>query len=221
MAIKTPPMGAILQKDKETYAIVPRMPAGMISAKQLKNLSEVVEKHNIPIIKVTSGQRLALVGMKEDQIAGIYADLEMEPGQATELCLHYVQACPGTEICSFGVQDSLGLGTKLEEILAKKDLPAKFKIGVSGCPFSCAEQLVRDLGIQGKRGGWILSFGGHSGRLARIADVIADDLNTEQVIELAQKCLTFYAENAKKKERASKFIARVGIDEFKKSVGVV
>ncbi|MGL1932494.1 MAG: NAD(P)/FAD-dependent oxidoreductase [Desulfotalea sp.] len=221
MAKNKPPMGAILQRDKETYAIVPRIPAGLISKEKLRNIADVVEKHNIPIVKITSGQRIALVGMKEDEIPAIYKDLEMEPGRATELCLHYVQACPGTQICSFGVQDSLGLGIILEDILSKLDMPAKLKIGVSGCPFSCAEQLVRDLGIQGKRGGWILSFGGNSGRMARIADVIADNLDDNQVIELAQKCLKYYAENAKKKERASKFIERIGVDEFMNNIGLV
>ena len=40
-------------------------------------------------------------------------------------------ACPGTETCKFGIQDSLGLGKKTEEFFLGVDLPAKLKIGVS------------------------------------------------------------------------------------------
>lgn len=212
------PKGAILQRDKKTYAIVPRIPAGVITRENLKAINEVVEKYDIPIVKITSGHRLALVGMPEEQILPIYEDLGMVEGKAMELCLHYVQACPGTEVCKFGIQDSLGFGTKLEEIFSGIDMPAKFKVGVSGCPFLCAESLVRDLGLIGKKKGWTLVFGGNSGRKVREADVLAEDLSEEEAIELARKCISYYSANAKKKERASTFVTRVGIEELKKAV---
>ena len=114
------PKGAILQRDKKTYAIVPRIPAGLIKREDLKAISEVVDKYDIPIVKITSGHRIALVGMTEDQILPIYEDLGMNEGKAVELCLHYVQACPGTEVCKFGIQDSLGFGLRIEEIFSGK-----------------------------------------------------------------------------------------------------
>lgn len=212
------PKGAILQRDKKTYAIVPRIPAGVITRENLKAISEVVEKYDIPIVKITSGHRLALVGMPEEQILPIYEDLGMVEGKAMELCLHYVQACPGTEVCKFGIQDSLGFGMKLEEIFSGIEMPAKFKVGVSGCPFLCAESLVRDLGLIGKKKGWTLTFGGSSGRKVREADILAEDLTEEEAVELARKCIDYYTANAKKKERVSTFVARVGIDEVKKAV---
>ena len=142
----------------------------------------------------------------------------MEPGKATELCLHYVQACPGTEVCKFGIRDSLGFGIKIEKILADQDQPAKLKIGVSGCQFCCAENYVRDIGLMGKKNGWTLSFGGHSGNKARVGDILAEDISDDEAVELIQKCLLFYNANAKKKERTSRFIERIGVDEFKKAV---
>ena len=218
MAITTPPKGAILQRDKETYAIVPRIPGGMLSKEHLRSLADVVEKYDIPIIKITSGHRIALVGLKEEDIENVYADLNMDPGQATELCLHYVQACPGTAVCKFGVQDSLGFAQKIEQLLIGRDLPAKLKLGVSGCPFCCAENFVRDIGLMAKKSGWTFSFGGHSGKQPRVGDIIATDLGEEQVIELIDKCLDLYLTNSKKKERTSKFIERFGVEEFKSAV---
>lgn len=212
------PKGAILQRDKKSYAIVPRIPAGLIKREDLKAISEVVEKYDIPIVKITSGHRIALVGMTEEQILPIYEDLGMHEGKAIELCLHYVQACPGTDVCKFGIQDSLGFGLKIEEIFSGFEMPAKFKVGVSGCPFLCAESLVRDLGLIGKKKGWTLVFGGNSGRKVREADVLGEDLSDEETIALAKKCIEFYAANAKKKERTSTFVERVGIEELKKAV---
>lgn len=218
MAKKEAPKGAILQRDKETYAIVPRIPAGLIQKNDLKAISDVVEKYDIPIVKITSGHRIALVGMPEEQILPIYQDLNMDPGKAIELCLHYVQACPGTEVCQFGIQDSLGFGIKLEEIFTGIDMPAKFKVGVSGCPFCCAENFVRDLGFMGKKKGWTVAFGGNSGRKVRAADILAEDLGDAEATELARRCVEYYAANAKKKERTSTFINRIGIEQFKEAV---
>lgn len=213
-----PPKNAILQRDKTTYAIVPRIPGGLLDRKYLRAIADVTEKYNIPIVKITSGQRLALVGLQEDDLQNVYQDLGMDPGKATELCLHYVQACPGTEVCKFGVMDSLGFGIRLENLLANMDLPAKLKIGVSGCQFCCAESYVRDIGILAKKNGWTVSFGGHSGNRPRIADILATDLSDDEAIVLIKKCVNYYRENGRKKERASRFMTRIGLEEFKNNV---
>jgi len=210
------PKGAILQRDKKTYAIVPRTPAGMVSPEILEGIMKVVRQYNIPITKITSGQRLALVGIKKEDISPVWDALQMDVGRAIELCLHYVQACPGTAVCTYGQQDSLGLGLDLETFFYGYQLPAKVKIGVSGCPFCCGESYVRDIGLIGKKKGWIVTFGGNSGNRPRIADVLAKDLSKDEVVELMKKCLDYYKNNAKKKERTARFVNRIGIEEMKK-----
>lgn len=212
------PIGAILQRDKETYAIVPRIPVGLATADNLRDIVRVVEKYNIPIIKITSGQRLALVGMKGEIVDAIWQDLQMDVGKATELCLHYVQACPGNAVCKFGVRDSLGLGIAIEDLFMGMDLPAKVKIGISGCPFCCAESFVRDIGMFGKKNGWTVIFGGNSARRPRVGDIIAEDIEKDAAITLVRKCLEYYAAHGKNKERTARFIERIGIDALKEAV---
>lgn len=214
----TPPKNAILQRDQKTYAIVPRIPGGLIKRDHLLAIARAVEKYDIPIVKITSGQRIALVGLQECDLNNIYADLKMDPGKATELCLHYVQACPGTEVCRFGVRDSLGFGIKVENLLADMDLPAKLKLGISGCQFCCAESFVRDIGLVGKKNGWTLTFGGHSGNRARVGDIIAKDISDDEAMQMITKLLLFYIKNARKKERTSRFIDRFGVEEFKQEI---
>jgi NAD(P)H-nitrite reductase large subunit len=212
------PKGAILQRDKETYAIVPRIPVGMLRPEDLEAIAKVARKYHIPVIKITSGQRFALVGMKKDDVDSIWKDLGMDVGKTTELCLHYVQACPGTAVCKFGVQDSLGLGMEIEEFFSEMDLPAKVKIGVSGCPFCCGESFVRDIGIFGKKKGWTFIVGGSSARRPRIGDVLIEDLSKEQVIDLTKRALEYYRDKAKKKERVARFLDRIGIENMKESI---
>lgn len=207
--------GAILQRDKQTYAIVPRTPVGLVTADQLERIAAVTRKYGIPVVKITSGQRFALVGIKENDIEAVWRDLGIEAGKATELCLHYVQACPGTAVCRFGVQDSLGLGTEIETLFSHIELPAKMKIGVSGCPFCCGESFVRDIGAFGKKSGWTVVIGGSSARRPRVGDVIAQDLSKEEVMALIRKIFDFYRENGKQNERMARFVDRLGIDNVK------
>ncbi|WP_243367240.1 NAD(P)/FAD-dependent oxidoreductase [Fundidesulfovibrio soli] len=212
------PRGAILQRDGETWAIVPRTPVGLITPEVLDALNTVVKKYSIPIVKITSGQRIALVGMKAEQVEPIWADLGTLVGQAIELCVHFVQACPGTSVCRFGVQNSLGLGLELEKLYVGMELPAKVKMGVSGCPLCCASSLVRDIGVIGKKDGFTVAFGGHSGGKPRAADIVAEGLDQDQVVALVKKLLDYYRDNAKKKERCARFAERVGIEAIKAAV---
>jgi NAD(P)H-nitrite reductase large subunit len=212
------PTGAILQRDKETYAIVPRTPVGLLTPDDLEALAGVARKYNIPVIKITSGQRFALVGLKKEDVDSVWQELNMDVGKATELCLHYVQACPGTAVCKFGVQDSLGLGTEIEAFFTEMELPAKVKIGISGCPFCCGESFVRDIGILGKKNGWTFIVGGSSARRPRIGDILTENLSKKEVIDLTRRTLEYYRDKSKKKQRMARFIDRIGIENFKDAI---
>jgi NAD(P)H-nitrite reductase large subunit len=168
-----------------------------------------------PVQSESSEQRFALVGIERDAVDGVWQELGMDVGKATELCLHYVQACPGTDVCQFGLQDSIGLGKKIEEFFIGMDLPAKVKIGVSGCPFCCGESYVRDIGVFGKKRGWSLVVGGSSARRLRIGDLIRENLSEQEVIPLVKRTLEYYRDHAQKRERLAKFVDRIGIEDVK------
>lgn len=209
------PPGTILQRDNTTYAIVPRTPVGILTPEHLEKIAAVARKFSVPVIKITSGQRFALVGIQREDVDAVWRELGMDVGKATELCLHYVQACPGTAVCSFGMQDSLGLGAKIEKFFIGMDLPAKVKIGVSGCPLCCGESFVRDIGVFGKKTGWNLVVGGSSARRPRVGDIVREGLSEVEVIPLIKRVLEFYASNGKKRERMARFVDRIGIEDVK------
>lgn len=212
------PRGAILQRDKKSYAIVPRTPVGLVTPEVLEKISQVVRKYKIPIAKITSGQRLALVGMKREEVNLIWHDLQMDVGRAIELCVHYVQACPGNSVCKFGVRDSLGLGMEMENLFLDMDLPAKVKMGVSGCSFCCAESYVRDIGLIGKKKGWTFTVGGNSGGRPRIGDVLAENISRAEAITMVHRFLDYYREQGKKRERTARLVERVGIEAVQRAV---
>lgn len=214
------PEGSILQRDKKTFAIVPRTPLGMLNADTLESIAAVVRKYKIPIVKITSGQRLALVGLERDQIEPAWQDLGIDIGHAhtSALCLHYVQACPGNSVCKFGLNDSLGIGAELDKALSGMTFPAKVKVGVSGCPMCCGESYMRDLGLFAKNKGWTVVVGGNAGGRPRIADILAADLSREEAVELSMKFIRYYQAEGKPRERSARFLQRVGIEAVKEAV---
>lgn len=212
------PRGAILQRDKRTYAIVPRTPLGLVTPEILENVARVARAHGVPVIKITSAQRLALVGLEGSEVETIWQDLGMDVGPAVGVCVHYVQACPGTDWCKYGKQDSLGLGARIEREFVGREMPAKVKIGVSGCPLNCAESYVRDVGVFGRKAGWTVVLGGNAGAKPRIGDEVTRDLDDDEAVDLVTRCLERYAAEAKRKERVARWVARVGIDAVKKAV---
>lgn len=212
------PRGAIIQRDRATYAIVPRTPAGIVSPEDLENIVKVVRRYEIPVIKMTSGQRIVLVGIKEEDVENIWSELGMTVGQATAPCVHYVQACPGTVVCTYGKQDSLGLGLGLEEMYQTMNLPAKLKMGISGCPRCCGESYLRDIGVVGNAKGWTVIIGGNSGGRPRIGDVMAKDLSDDEARDLVRRLLEYYRDHGRPGERTARFVERVGLDAIRKDV---
>ena len=105
----------------------PRMPLGRLDRDLLERLARVVREYDIPVVRATAGQRLLLAGIKPKDWDAVAQAL----GGPEAACPHSVQACPGQPACSYGLEDSLGLGAELEKMLAGMDLPAKVKAGVS------------------------------------------------------------------------------------------
>lgn len=203
--------GAIAQRGTDSYAIVPRLPSGVITADQLEALAKAIRQYDIPIAKLTSGQRIALVGIKADDVPAVWAGLGMGEGRAVKHGVHYVQACPGNAACGYGQQDSLGLGARLEEMFNGLDMPAKVKVGVSGCPMCCGESYVRDIGLVGRKNGWTVVFGGNAGGRPRVGDELAAGLDADAALALVGRVLAHYRDNARKCQRTARFVEARGI----------
>jgi len=202
----------------KTYNILPGTRMGVLSTDYLEKLVQAARKYQVPFLKITSAQRLAIGGHSAEDAEQIWRELGQSTGPQKPVGIHYIQACPGVRWCKYGRQDSLALGEKLEKALMGIELPAKTKVGISGCPMNCCESFVRDVGIFGKKNGWTLIFGGNGGGLPRIGDIIAENLSDEQVIDLAGSCLEFYRSGARKKERSARFMERTDLEQFKAAV---
>ena len=210
--------GAILQRDRETYAIAPHIPGGITDTAMLRKICDVADKYRVEAIKITSAQRIALIGIREEDLDNVWADLAQTPGAAIGLCVRSVKICPGTSYCKRGVQDSISLGLKLDSIYHAMELPNKMKLGVSGCLVSCAESALKDIGVMGTNKGWRIMVGGNAGARPRIADLLVDNVPTEEeVLEIVARIVDYY-KNSANQNRLGRILDEMGIERFREEV---
>ncbi len=211
---------ANIQKDG-TYSVVPRMWGGLTNATELRAIADVVDKYAIPTVKVTGGQRIDLLGVKKEDLPGVWADLGkagMVSGHAYAKGLRTVKTCVGSEWCRFGTQDSTGLGVRLEQMTWGSWTPHKFKMGVSGCPRNCAEATIKDFGVICVDAGYDLVVGGNGGIALRATDPLARVASEAEVMEYCGAFMQLYREEARYLERTAPWIARVGIGHVKERI---
>ena len=213
------PKGANLQKIRDgnrTYAITPHLPGGFIKPDIIRKYADVAEKYH-GILKLTSAQRIMIIGLKAEDIESIWQELDMEPAMGFANCVRSVKICPGNVFCKRGKQDSIKLGMELDKLYHKKEMPSRIKFAVAGCQNSCSEVHVRDIGVLGTDFGWDIYVGGTAGSHPRLADLLIEGLDYDEALHIVGVILRYYQKNADI-ERMGQFIDRVGLKKFKADV---
>lgn len=208
---------ANIQKDG-TYSVIPRMWGGETNASELRRIADVVDKFNIPTVKVTGGQRIDLLGVKKEDLRAVWQDLGMPSGLAYAKGLRTVKTCVGSEWCRFGTQNSTLMGQQLERELARMYAPHKVKLAVSGCPRNCAEAGIKDVGVIGVDSGWEVYVGGNGGIKTEVAQFLVKLKTHQEVMEYTGAFLQLYREEGWYLERTVHYIARVGLDYVKQQI---
>jgi nitrite reductase (NADH) large subunit len=205
---------ANIQKDG-TYSVVPRMWGGVTTPAELRAIADAAEKYAVPMVKVTGGQRIDLLGVRKEDLPAIWADLNaagMVSGHAYSKGLRTVKTCVGSQFCRFGTQDSTGLGIRLEKLLWGSWTPAKVKLGVSGCPRNCAEATCKDIGVVCVDSGYQISVAGAAGLEVKETELLCTVPTEEEAMEVIAAFTQLYRENARYLHRIYKWVAKVGLD---------
>lgn len=207
-------MHANIQKDG-TYSVVPRMYGGVTNPKDLRKIADVADKYEVPLLKLTGGQRIDMLGIKKEDVPNVWKDLDMPSGYAYAKSIRTVKTCVGEDFCRFGTQDSIGLGIAIEKKFERLNTPHKVKMAVSACPRNCAEGGIKDVGVVGVEGSWEVYVGGNGGITLRAADLLCTVTSGDEVLEVIAAYLQFYREDARYLERTSHWLERVGLDHIK------
>ncbi|MCP5419021.1 MAG: NAD(P)/FAD-dependent oxidoreductase [Gammaproteobacteria bacterium] len=206
-----------IQRDG-TYSVVPRMFGGLCTPSDLRAIADACDKYQVPEMKVTGGQRIDMFGVKKEDLPAMWKDLTeagLVSGHAYGKALRTVKTCAGKTWCRFGVQDSTGLGVKIEQMTWGSWMPHKFKAAVSGCPRNCAEATIKDFGVVCVDSGYELHIGGNGGIKVRVTDRLCKVETEEQVLEYGAAFIQKYREEAHYLERTAPWVERVGLQTIK------
>ncbi|HKO91348.1 MAG TPA: nitrite reductase large subunit NirB [Polyangiaceae bacterium] len=206
---------ANIQKDG-TFTVIPQMPGGVTSAAQLRRIADVAEKYQVPLVKLTGGQRIDLVGIRRENLPKVWRDLGMPSGFAYAKRYRTCKSCIGSEYCRFGLGNSMGLAQRIEQRFQGLDSPAKLKLATAGCPRNCSEALCKDVGAVAVEGGkWEIYVGGAAGAHIRKGDLLCVVQSEDEVLLYAGRFMQYYRENARYLERTYGFVPRVGIEKIR------
>ena len=204
-----------IQKDG-TFSVIPEMPGGLCTPDELRRIANVADKYEVPLLKLTGGQRIDLVGVKKDDLPAVWRDLDMPAGSAWGKFYRTCKSCIGIDYCRFGLGHSMNLAVKIEQRFRGLDTPAKLKLATAGCPRNCSEAYVKDVGAVAVEGGkWELYVGGAAGAEIRKGDRLCILDSEDEVVKIAGRFIQYYRENAKYKERTYSFVPRIGVEKLR------
>jgi nitrite reductase (NADH) large subunit len=198
---------ANIQKDG-TYSVVPRVPGGEITPDKLIVIGRVAKKYDL-YTKITGGQRIDLFGARLEQLPAIWREpvaAGFESGHAYGKAVRTVKTCVGQTWCRYGVQDSVGLGIRLEHRYKGLRAPHKLKLAVSGCTRECAEAQSKDVGVIATERGYNLYVCGNGGAKPRHADLLAADLDEATLVRTVDRFLLFYVRTADRLQRTARWL---------------
>jgi nitrite reductase (NADH) large subunit len=204
-----------IQKDG-TFSVIPEMPGGVCTADELRRIADVADKYRVPLLKLTGGQRIDLVGVAKEDLPDVWRDLGMPAGYAWSKSYRTCKSCIGVDYCRFGLGDSMALAGKIERRYRGLDSPGKLKLATAGCPRNCSEALVKDVGAVAIEGGrWEIYIGGAAGAHVRKGDLLCTVDDHDAVLRISGRFIEYYRQNAKYKERTYTFVERVGLARIK------
>jgi nitrite reductase (NADH) large subunit len=207
---------ANIQKDG-TFSVIPRIYGGVTSADELMRIAQVAVKYNVPMVKLTGGQRIDLLGIRKNDLPNVWRDLGMPSGHAYTKAFRTCKSCVGTDFCRYGVGDSIELAQKIERRFQGVESPHKMKLATAGCPRNCSEAYVKDLGAVAIEGGkWEIYIGGAAGSSVRKGDLLCTVDSQDDVLLYMGRFMQYYREHGKYLERSYGFVERVGIETLRK-----
>jgi sulfite reductase beta subunit-like hemoprotein len=226
----------VAQKQPGYRVVTVKLPLGDITAIQLRALATLSRLFGNGEVRSTNTQNFVLRWVPEGRLVRLHRELgliglaEADAGHITD-----VVACPGDDYCSLAITKSMAVGARIREHLAPAGSRAEaddvvraigsFDIKISGCPNSCGQHHVADIGMTGlmvkgadgvERPHYSLRVGGSVGLEARIGERLDGRIPEEDTPKVIAAIAQHYLAKRGEDESFRDFVARVGAAEISK-----
>jgi sulfite reductase beta subunit-like hemoprotein len=224
------------QKQPGYFVVTVKLPLGDVTAEQLRRVARLARTFGNGEARTTNTQNLVLRWVPEGRLVALHRELgliglaEADAGHITD-----VVACPGGDYCSLAITKSMELAAKIRAHLAPEGTRAEqddlvrriglFDVKISGCPNSCGQHHVADIGMTGlmlkdaagdDRPHYSLRVGGGCGEDAKIGDRLDGRVPEAETPKVIAAIARHYLDARAEGESFREFVARRGAAEISK-----
>jgi sulfite reductase beta subunit-like hemoprotein len=221
---------AIPQKQAGYRVVTIKLPLGDVTSEQMKSLAALARSAGNGEIRTTNTQNFVMRWVPEGRLSALHRELaliglaEADAGQITD-----VVVCPGMDYCSLAITKSMEVGAKIRDHLVPQGTRREaddlvraigdFEIKISGCPNSCGQHHVADIGMTGlmvkdkegiERPYYSLRVGGGVGENARIGDRLDGRVPEGETPKVVAAIARFYVAERQEGESFRDFVSRKG-----------
>ena len=207
------------------------LPAGRMTADQMRSLADIAERHGSRTIRLTVWQNLLISGIPADRIDRVKREIEAAGlhWQASAIRTGLI-AYTGNGGCKFAASNTKGHALQIADYLDPRlALDQPINIHLTGCHHSCAQHYIGDIGLIATkiaRGeemveGYHVFIGGGHGDDRRIGREFCRDVTAEQLPQLIERMLRAYLAHRREGESFHQFASQVEIELFRKRVGAL
>ena len=193
---------------------------GRMTSAQLHRLASLAEEHGQNgELRCTVQQNMILVNIRNERVGSVVQAI-------TDLGLHVdatnfwrgTVACTGTEFCKLAIAETKGFARWLTDEMDERmpEFDQQLRINVTGCPNSCGQHWIADIGLEGKKikvdGQMVDAFyfcvGGAVGEHARFARAVGYRVPATEVPDAMERLLQHYLAERLQAENLRSYFAR-------------
>jgi ferredoxin-nitrite reductase len=206
------------------------LPAGRLSAAQMHGLAAVASRHGSGTLRLTVWQNVIV----SDLATGSEGEVETAL-RALGLTAHAspvragIVACTGNTGCKFSASDTKRHALAIVDHLeARVALDTPLNVHLTGCPHSCAQHYVGDIGLLGTRvaqgdaepiEGYHVFVGGGFGDQRGLGREVMRDVPSADIPLLLERLLTVYLDQRAASESFADFVRRHAPEQLRALAG--
>jgi sulfite reductase (ferredoxin) len=219
-------VGVHRQKQQGLHYVGAPVLRGRITPAQLRKVAELADVHGDGHVRLTVQQNILLINLSEAHVNQVTNELNLAglPVSVSAFARGTV-ACTGSEFCKLALTETKGFARWLTRELEER-LPGfeeQIKLHITGCPNSCGQHWIADIGIEGKKikadgkmvDAYYFCVGGSVGQIASIARPIGYRCTATDVPDAIERLLTTFTTNREESESLREFVARHNNEELR------
>jgi len=199
---------------------------GRITPLQLRTAANLADRYADGHVRTTTMQNLLIVNVPQRDTAAVAHELEVAalPVQVSVFARGTV-ACTGSEFCKLALTETKGFAKWLTHELEERlpDFEEQLRLNITGCPNSCGQHWIADIGIEGKKikvdgrmvDAYYFCIGGGVGQFASIARPVGYRCAATDVPDAIERVLTTFNARREPAENLRQFFARHSNEEIR------